>query len=133
MPIIPANVSGPVFLSASEISGPLWRGDDANPYVGFRKKRPAALIAGSILLFEGQIDLSAASAITHESASLQSIRKGEFARALAEAEAAISLAPNSPEAHAARGNVFAKMNRNADAAQEFELARQFAGASRSTQ
>jgi tetratricopeptide (TPR) repeat protein len=133
MPIVPARINGPIFLSASEISGPLWGSDDANPYVGFRQKPPAAVIAGSILVFEGQNDVSAAAALTHDSASLHLLQQGELDRALSEAEIAVSLAPKSPEAHAARGNVLAKLKRDNDAAQEFEIAREFSSGSRSTQ
>jgi len=133
MPTIPARINGPIFLSASEISGPLWGSEDANPYVAFRQKRPAAVIAGSILVFEGENDFSAAAALTHDSASAHLLQAGEFDQALSEAETAISLAPNSSEAHAARGNVLAKMKRDNDAAQEFEIAREFATGSRPSQ
>jgi hypothetical protein len=133
MPTIPARINGPIFLSASEISGPLWGSEDANPYVAFRQKRPAAVIAGSILVFEGENDFFAAAALTHDSASAHLLQAGEFDQALSEAETAISLAPNSSEAHAARGNVLAKMKRDNDAAQEFEIAREFATGSRPSQ
>jgi tetratricopeptide (TPR) repeat protein len=133
MPEIPAAIDGPIFLSASEISGPLWGSDDANPYTAFRPKRPAAVIAGSILVFDGQNDVSAAAALTHSSASARLLQQGELDRALSESEMAIALAPNAAEAHAARGNVLAKMKRDNDAAQEFEIAREFASGSRSTQ
>ena len=133
MPIIPAAITGPIFLSASEISGPLWGSEEANPYVAFRQKSPAAVIAGSILVFEGQNDVSAAAALTHDSASLHLLQRGELDRALSEAEMAITLAPNSSEAHAARGNVLAKMKRNTDATQEFDIARGFASGTRPTQ
>jgi 4-amino-4-deoxy-L-arabinose transferase-like glycosyltransferase len=133
MPVIPEAITGPIFLSASEISGPLWGGEDANPYVAFRQKNPAAVIAGSILVFEGQNDVSAAAALTHDSASFHLLQGGELDRALSEAEIAVSLSPNSSEAHAARGNVLAKMKRDDDAAHEFEIAREFASGTRSTQ
>lgn len=133
MPVIPAAITGPIFLSASEISGPLWGSDDANPYAAFRQKSPAAVIAGSILVFEGQNNVSAAAALTHDSASARLLQAGELDRALSEAELAISLAPNSSEAHAIRGSVLTKMRREADAAQEFEIARGFASSSRSAQ
>lgn len=66
--------------------------------------------------------MSAAAALTHDRASAQLLRNGEFDRALVEAETAVSLAPMSPDAHLARGNALAKMNRDADAAKEFEIA-----------
>jgi len=132
MQIVPPFVDGPVFISASEISGTLWSSDEANPYAGFRKKKPAAVIAGSILVFEGRTDVSAAAALTHESTSADLLNMGKFDDALSEAELAISLAPNRAEGHVARGNVFARMKRDGDAMQEFEIAREFASALRSS-
>jgi 4-amino-4-deoxy-L-arabinose transferase-like glycosyltransferase len=126
MPVIPAAIDGPLFLSVSETSAPLWGSDEANPYAAFRHKFPAAVIAGSILVFEGKMDISAAAAITHESAALHLTESGDLDRALDEAEQAIALAPNSVDAHVARGNVLARMKRDADATQEFELARGYA-------
>jgi hypothetical protein len=131
MPVIPAQVDGPIFLSANEISGPLWGSDDVNPYVGFRRKQPSAVIAGSILVFDGSNDLSAASALTHYSASARLLAAGELDQALAEAENAVALAPSSSEAHVARGNALAQMKRDADAEQEFALAKILANTSHS--
>jgi hypothetical protein len=128
MAVIPATVDGPIFLSASELSGPLWGSDDANPYLAFRRKRPDAIVAGSILLFYGPHDVSAAAALTHDGASARLLENGQLDQALAEAEIAISLAPKSSEAHVARGRTLAEMKRDADAAQEFELAKEFASA-----
>ncbi len=129
MPVIPAQIDGPIFLSVNEISGPLWVSDDVNPYIGFRRKQPSAIIAGSILMFDGKNDLSAAAALTHDSASARLLAGGELDQALAEAENAVILAPNSSEAHTARGNVLAQMKRDADAEQEFDIAKILEGPS----
>jgi hypothetical protein len=126
MPVIPAEIDGPVFLSASEISGPLWGTDAANPYVGFRRRRPTEVIAGSILLFDGRNDVSAAAALTHVSAAADSVEEGNLAHSLSEADAAVSLAPNSADAHSARGRILAMMKRDSDAMREFEMARECA-------
>jgi hypothetical protein len=123
MPVIPAQIDGPIFLSVNEISGPLWVSEDVNPYIGFRRKQPSAVIAGSILVFDGKNDLSAAAALTHDSASARLLAGGELDQALAEAESAVILAPNYPEAHVARGNALAQMKRDADAEQEFDIAK----------
>jgi len=133
MQLIPPAIDGPVFLSASEISGPLWGSDEANPYAAFRRQPPAAVIAGSILLFEGKMDVRAAAALTHDSAALHLMQSDDLDRALAEAEQAVALAPNSVDAHVARGKVLAQMKRDADALQEFELSREYAKRSPSFQ
>ena len=128
MPVIPQSVDGPVFLSASEIAGTYWGADWENPYLSFRNARPAALIADSILVFDGKVDLSAAAALTHEQTSARFLQSRQFDQALAEAEAAVAIAPGTPGAHAARGNVLAAMNRKEEALAEFDQAQKLAEA-----
>lgn len=122
MPSVPPSVDGPVFLSASEIAGTYWGGDVANPYLHFRNEAPTALIADSILVFDGKIDLSAAAALTHEQSSARLLESRQFLEALAEADRAVAIAPNTPGAHATRGNVLAAMNRKPEALAEFDEA-----------
>jgi len=119
---IPATVGGPVFLSASEVSGTFWGGDAYNPYVEFRGKRPAALIAHSILLFDGPLELPDAAAKPHELAAVQLADARRLDQAMAEAEAALALAPNSAGPHMVRALVLARMQRQAEAAEEYQKA-----------
>lgn len=128
MPAIPQSVDGPVFLSASEIAGTYWGADWENPYLSFRNAQPAAVIADSILVFDGKIDLSAAAALTHEQTSARLLQSRQFDQALAEADAAVAIAPGTPGAHAARGNVLAAMNRKTEALAEFDQAQKLAEA-----
>jgi len=122
MPIIPQQIDGPVFLSSSEISGTIWGSDWDNPYFQFRGMQSSALIANSILVFDGKIDVSAASALTHENLSMRLLRSKQLDEALLEAERAVAIAPNTPGAHTARGNVLTEMNRKSEGQSEFELA-----------
>jgi len=119
MATIPQYIDGPVFISSIEVVGPYWTGDWANPYFQFQKTQPADLIANSILVFNGRFNMSDASALTHENLSKRLFQSKEFDQALAEAEAAIAIAPNSPGAHAARGLVLLEMNRKPEAQSEF--------------
>ncbi len=126
--IIPQFIDGPVFISASEISGTLWDSDAANPYLPFRRIPPADLIANSILLYEGRFDVSQLAALTHENASEYLLRAGQQGLALTEAEAAVTVAPEAPAAHAARGRALAALNRVSEAQTEFGKARSLEGA-----
>jgi 4-amino-4-deoxy-L-arabinose transferase-like glycosyltransferase len=126
MPVIPQSVDGPVFLSASEIAGTYWGADWENPYFAFRRAQPSALIADSILVFDGRVDLSPAAALTHEQSSARLLQSGQFDQALAEADGAVAIAPGTPGAHAARGNVLAGMNRKPEALAEFDQAQKLA-------
>jgi 4-amino-4-deoxy-L-arabinose transferase-like glycosyltransferase len=121
---IPSSIDGPVFISASEVSGTLWDSDSANPYLQFRSMPTAALIADSILVFNGPLDISAAAALTHENASMRLVRFGQLDQALAEAQTAVTTAPNRPGAHAALANVLSKMNRESEAQAELQKAQQ---------
>src|SRR5882762_3432361 len=122
MPIIPHQIDGPVFLSSSEISGTIWGSDWDNPYFQFRGMQPSALIANSILVFDGKIDVSAASALTHENLSMRLLRSKQLDEALLEAERAVAIAPNIPGAHTTLGNVLTEMNRKSEGQLEFDLA-----------
>jgi hypothetical protein len=126
VPALLPQIDGPVFISSTEISGTYWRADWANPYLPFRKIHPSALIANSILVYDGRVDVSALSALTHENLSTQLLRAGKLDQALAEAEVAVAIAPNRPIAHATRGMVLSAMGRKIEAAGEIRQARTMA-------
>jgi hypothetical protein len=128
MPSVPPAVNGPVFLSASEIAGTYWGADWENPYLSFRAAQPSAVIADSILVFDGRVDLSAAAALTHEQSSARLLQSDQFAEALTEADSAVAIAPATPGAHAARGNVLAALHRKEEALAEFDQAQKLADA-----
>lgn len=119
---VPSTIDGPVFLSASEVAGPFWGGDAYNPYAEFRGKHPSALIAYSILAFDGPFEVPAAAAKAHEAAAVELSQSGRLEQALAEADIAIILAPHSAGPHAARSVVLARMQRQAEAQQEYQKA-----------
>ena len=119
---VPSTIDGPMFLSASEVAGPFWGGDAYNPYAEFRGKRPSALIAHSILEFDGPFAVPAAAAKAHEAAAVQLVQSGRLEPALAEADTAIILAPNSAGPHAARFVVLTRMQRQAEAQEEYQKA-----------
>lgn len=131
MPVFPQFIDGPVFISASELSGTQWGSAEANPYLPFRKIAPAAVIAGSILVFDGRFDVSPAAAVAHESVAAEFMRTQHLAEALAEANIAIALAPHTSMAHAARGTVLAMMKKDTEAQEEFQKAQELVSATTS--
>jgi tetratricopeptide (TPR) repeat protein len=128
MPILPPQVDGPVFISATEMSRTYWRADWINPYLPFQEKTPSSLIADSILVYDGKVDLSEASALTHENLASELLSERKFDQALSEAEAAVAVAPNRPIAHVTRGRIFLAMGRSAEANDELRKADQIANA-----
>jgi hypothetical protein len=127
MPIVPPQVDGPVFISASEVSQIFSSVDVVNPYLPFKRMLPSALIAGSILVYDGKVDMSQLSALTHENLATQLMHEQNFGQALAEAQTAVELAPNQPIAHVTRGAILSAMGRGAEALDEIRKADTLAG------
>jgi len=126
MPLIPAQVNGPVFVSSIEITGAYWRADWANPFLPFQHLSPSAVIAGSILASDRQVDISQLSALTHEKLAMQLLQSHQMNQALSEAATAVEIAPNRPIAHATRSMVLSAMGRKEEAGQEIIKARMMA-------
>jgi hypothetical protein len=122
MPIVPAQVDGPVFLSATEVTRTFWRADWVNPYSSFQHTAPSALLAGSILVYDGNVDLSQVSALTHENLAMRLMNEKKLDAALAEAAAAVAVAPNRPIAHVTRSAVLSAMGRREEALEEMSKA-----------
>ena len=122
MPIVPPEVDGPIFISATELTRTYWRADWVNPYLPFQRIPPTALVADSILVFDGKVDLSQVSALTHENLAMEMMREKKFDQALAEAETAVEVAPDRPIAHVTRSNILSAMGRNAEALDEIRKA-----------
>ncbi len=122
MPIVPPQVDGPVFISATEVSQTFSNADWVNPYLPFQRMPPSALIADSILVYDGKVDMSQVSALTHENLAMQLMREQKFDQALAEAETAVEVAPNRPAAHVTRSAILLAMGRSAEALDEIRKA-----------
>jgi Dolichyl-phosphate-mannose-protein mannosyltransferase len=121
---VPPHISGTVLISATELYV-LWGPGELNPYAQFQRLRPAAVIDGGIFVFRGEFDVPLASAVAHTRAALGVLFNStssdmQLQQALAEVQAAVSLAPNDATTQAVLAGVLAKMNR----IQEAEAARQ---------
>lgn len=128
MPIVSAQVDGSVFISATEFSQLYRRPDSENPYLPLQRITPSGLIADSILVYDGKVDLSHVSALTHENLAMQLMREQKFDQALAEAETAVEVAPNRPNAHRTRSAILIAMGRGVEAAAEMKKADMIADA-----
>jgi 4-amino-4-deoxy-L-arabinose transferase-like glycosyltransferase len=122
MDVTPQTITGPVFLSASEVSGTLWGPGEMNPYLQFQERRPKEKIAGSILVFDGRFDIPLASAITHENKADEFFQHDELELALSEARVAVTLAPKSVGAQVALGNALLHLKRGDEARRAFQTA-----------
>lgn len=122
VPDVPPQVDGPVFISATVLSQPVYRPDSPNPYLPFQRMVPSALIADSILVFDGKVDLSQVAAMTHENRAIQLMNENKLDQALAESETAVQDAPNRSNTHVTRSAVLLALGRTAEALAEMKAA-----------
>jgi hypothetical protein len=115
LPLVPARIEGTILVSATEADGDYWGPGDLNPYAQFLYRRPDALIANSILVFHGQFDVPMLSALAHMGNAQQRAGQKQWDKALAEAYAALDLAPNSAEARVVMGHILLDMHHTDEA------------------
>ena len=121
-PLVPPHIEGTVLISAEDASGALWGPGDLNPYRQFLAGHPAEMIGDSILVYRGAFDVPLAAAATHMSQVPTLLRMGQPDAALAEASAAVNLAPQSPIVQAGLGGTLLQLGRTPEAQQAFSSA-----------
>ncbi len=119
--IPPAEVNGLFVLGDLAISGIEWEPGDLNPYREFLHATPVANIGGAMLVYRGQFDLHGVQAATHIARALKLVSDTP-AEAMAEAQDALALTPQSARAHLILGQALAALGRKEEARREFETA-----------
>jgi tetratricopeptide (TPR) repeat protein len=119
---VPRHIEGPVLISAGTLTGFELGSDVLNPYREFEKLQPVANIQDGVLVFEGSFDVPLASAMSHvvRSGDLLTLKKPQ--EALAEAQAAVRIAPDALQTQMALGDALAALNRHGDADVAYEKA-----------
>jgi hypothetical protein len=108
------NVSGLVLVSDGVLAGADIPGK-TNPYAHFQTLRPDAVIDRAVYVYKGQFNLGPAAAIEHVEGSATLLAQGQAQDALAEAELAKRLDPESATAWEAEGDALQALGRPADA------------------
>jgi 4-amino-4-deoxy-L-arabinose transferase-like glycosyltransferase len=126
LPVIPETVHGTLLVSGTEASGIFTGPGPLNPYGELLWRTPDAVIGSCILVFRGDFHLPLAAADGHASAASALLQAGKVHEALAEAQTAVTLAPNAPDMQATLGMVLLKMGRSEEAQQAFQNARRLA-------
>jgi Dolichyl-phosphate-mannose-protein mannosyltransferase len=108
------NVSGLVLVSDGVLAGADIPGK-TNPYAHFQTLQPHAVIDRAVYVYEGQFNLGPAAAIEHVEESGTLLAQGRAQEALAEAELAKRLDPDSATALEAEGNALEAIGRPAEA------------------
>jgi len=109
--IPPETFHGVLLISGTEIAAPYWEAEAFNPYSGFLQAKPAATIGGSILVFEGNVDLRRAAATAHLYKALDRMNARDQEGAIQEALQAQVLDPQHPGPSFLLGYILAQSHR----------------------
>ncbi len=118
----PPVISGTVLISASDLEGIEFGDGRLNPYQQFWKIKPVAVIQHGVYVFQGtfKIPLAAALAEAQEAEDLSDA--GQSTAALAKAEDAARLAPDSGQVQDTLGDVLAADGQKAAALAQYQRA-----------
>jgi 4-amino-4-deoxy-L-arabinose transferase-like glycosyltransferase len=108
---VPPMIDGTVLVSAGVLSGFEFGPGALNPYHQFQQLRPVAVIDAGVFVFEGHFEIPLASALGHAQHAMVLLDGKQLNEALAEAQAAVALAPASVTTQSALGDALTALNR----------------------
>jgi 4-amino-4-deoxy-L-arabinose transferase-like glycosyltransferase len=120
--VAPPIYEGTVLVSATQMAGVYWGPAELNPYEQFLEAHPIANLGGSMLVFRGRFDLATASAWSHIDKAWDLSAGVPPEAAIAEARAAIALAPRLVAAHYTLGYLLSQAKQPTEARQEYQTA-----------
>jgi 4-amino-4-deoxy-L-arabinose transferase-like glycosyltransferase len=116
----PPVIQGPVFFSHIALTFYESGSSLLSPYREFMKFKPTAVIENGVFVYDGTFQVPYAAAFDHAVKSADLLGQHQPEQALAEAEAAITLAPDSMQALMALGEAQKVLQKNAEARITFE-------------
>ncbi len=119
---VPPVVHGPILVSFADLNGFEFGTEVRNPYRELFERRPDAVIADGVAVFEGDFRLPAAAALRFEESSREALAKHP-AEAVRQARAAVALVPRGFDANVALGDALAATGDRAGARSAYEVAR----------
>jgi tetratricopeptide (TPR) repeat protein len=119
---IPEQIQGPVFITAEEVTIPFWGSPEMNPYQQFVSLQPSHVVAGQVLQFDGTFPVNKVASTSRFILSAALLRQGKVDEAVAQAQAAVTLDPNSLYAHEALASAYAAQHHADDATHEYQAA-----------
>jgi hypothetical protein len=120
----PAVISGPVFFSHISLTFYESGSSVLSPYRQFMKLKPTAVIEDGVFVYNGTFNVPYAAAMDRAVISGNLLEQHHLDQALSEAQAAISLAPDSLQALMALGDAQGASRKNAEARATFQKALQ---------
>jgi tetratricopeptide (TPR) repeat protein len=118
----PVSIDGPVLISAATLSGFEFGPGSLNPYEQFQRLPPTAVIQHGVFVFDGRFEIPLAAALNHARKAQNLLAAQQAEAALAEAQSAVTLAPNSVDVQLTFGDVLAAMGQTAQARSVYEKA-----------
>jgi hypothetical protein len=112
---VPAVIAGPVLISYGTLNGFEFGTSVRNPYQSFFTRRPDAVIAEGVAVYEGRFAVPLASALEHVQRA-NTLMKKDPAAALAEARLGIAIDPGGFDPVVAMGDSLRANGRNGEAA-----------------
>ena len=91
----PVVLRGPILVGSTELSGVHWGPGELNPYKPFQETPPAAVIGGSILIFEGTFESPRLAGESRAAIVQGLLGEDRIDEALHSAQEAVELAPRS--------------------------------------
>ena len=119
---VPVSIDGPVLISAATLSGFEFGPGSLNPYEQFQRLAPAAVIQHGVFVFDGRFEIPLAAALNGARKAQNLLAAQQVEAALAEAQSAVTLAPNSVDVQLTLGDVLAAMGQSAQARSVYEKA-----------
>lgn len=119
---VPAAIDGPVFMSAGVESGFEFGPGPLNAYQQFKQLKPVAVIDYGVFVYEGHFDIPLAAALSHAQKAGLLLTAHKFPEALAEAQQAEDLAPDSASVNATLGRALDANARPQDALTNYQKA-----------
>ena len=127
MPIeVPNSITGPVLISASNLSGVEFGPGSLDPYGQFKLLKPTAVIDHGVFVFDGKFDMPLAAAISKVQKARNLAQEKQLDQALQEASAAVALAPDSIQTQLALGDILLEMGQPQQARTNYEKALELA-------
>lgn len=123
---VPTMINGPVLVSASNLSGVEFGPGSLDPYGQFKSLKPTAVIDRGVFVFDGTFHLPLGAAIGKVQKARNLVEQQQLDQALAEAQAAIALAPDSIQTQLALGDVLLAMGQPQQARVNYEKALELA-------
>jgi len=112
---VPATIEGTVLISDGTLTGFELGSNVLNPYREFQGLQPVGQIQGGVLVYEGKFEIPIAAAWSHVQQSEALLKHKQPEGALAEAQQAVAIAPNSLTAQMALGDALVALGRKDEA------------------